>query len=112
LALGLSLSADVRTSLAQAPTYTVLHQFTGPDGYNPRGLIRDLAGNLYGTTITGTGAATFGTVFKLDPAGGLTTLHAFSFQEGSLPWGLMRDWAGNLYGTANLGGFINPICTI
>jgi hypothetical protein len=43
---------------------TVLHSFTGPDGQLPfHGLIRDAAGNLYGTTVLG-GASNSGT-FKL-----------------------------------------------
>jgi uncharacterized repeat protein (TIGR03803 family) len=47
---------------------TLLHAFTGGvDGATPLGsLIRDAAGNLYGTTVYG-GAFGFGTVFKIAP---------------------------------------------
>ena len=50
---------------------TVLHNFQGGsfDGKGPfAGVIRDSAGNLYGTTTRG-GAARAGVVFKLDAAG-------------------------------------------
>ena len=47
---------------------TVLHTFSaGTDGGTPLGgLIRDAAGNLYGTTMAG-GTFGFGTVFKITP---------------------------------------------
>jgi uncharacterized repeat protein (TIGR03803 family) len=50
-------------------TETVLHSFNsnGVDGYQPYGgLIRDAAGNLYGTTYSG-GAYGYGTVFEVTP---------------------------------------------
>jgi uncharacterized repeat protein (TIGR03803 family) len=69
-------------------------------------LIRDKAGNLYGTTILGT-METSGTVFKLAPDGTETVLHAFLGQpvDGALPAdGLIMDKRGNLYGTTQEGG--------
>ncbi len=49
----------------------VLHAFTGtPDGAHPDGdLVRDSAGNLYGTTSEG-GTYGDGTVFELGSQGG------------------------------------------
>jgi uncharacterized repeat protein (TIGR03803 family) len=49
-------------------TLSILYNFTGnSDGAFPyAGLVRDAAGNLYGTTSTG-GMWSFGTVFKLTP---------------------------------------------
>jgi uncharacterized repeat protein (TIGR03803 family) len=86
---------------------TVLHNFAGgaSDGATPRSaLIRDAAGNLYGTTQLG-GRANFGTIFRLDPTGHFTLLHSFAGADGSLPYaGLTRDSAGNLYGTTYQGG--------
>jgi uncharacterized repeat protein (TIGR03803 family) len=88
---------------------TVLHSFTGTDGTSPiAGVIRDAAGNLYGTTPQG-GPFSSGTVFKLDTAGKETVLHIFTGgsggKDGSYPDGaLVRDAAGNLYGTTQLGG--------
>jgi uncharacterized repeat protein (TIGR03803 family) len=96
------------TPAAQAQTYTVLHRFTGPDGYFPRaGLIADPAGSLFGTTYGG-GAAGFGTVFRLDTTG-LTVLNSFpGGADGAiLSAGLIRDSAGNLYGTTWVGGESN-----
>jgi uncharacterized repeat protein (TIGR03803 family) len=79
---------------------TVRHSFTGgADGGQPfAGLIRDAAGNLYGTTAGG-GAFGNGTVFKLDTTGKETVLHSFTGGAGgSSPIaGLIRDSAGNLY---------------
>ena len=85
---------------------TVLHTFTasnGGDSYPSGGLIKDSAGNLYGTT-SGT---TSGTVFKLDPAGHETVLYSFTgaFNDGISPnGGLILDSVGNLYGTTQFGG--------
>ena len=94
----------------------VLHSFTGVDGVdgsNPvGGLIRDPAGNLYGTTATGgvagIGGLGYGTVYKLDPAGKETILHSFTDgADGAFPAaGLVRDAAGNLYGTTPRGGSV------
>jgi uncharacterized repeat protein (TIGR03803 family) len=94
--------------LDSAGTETVLYAFTGGlDGWAPRaGLIRDAAGNFYGTTYAG-GAFDLGTVFKLDPTGTETLLYSFHGPDGSQPYaGLIRDEAGNLYGTTPWGG--NP----
>jgi uncharacterized repeat protein (TIGR03803 family) len=63
---------------------TVLHNFTGgSDGWLPVGasLVRDSAGNLYGTTPQG-GSADFGVVFKIDTKGNETILHTFSGTDG------------------------------
>lgn len=77
-----------------------------PDGSNPRtSLIRDEAGNLYGTTFFG-GLYGNGTVFKVDPTGHETVLYNFTGgADGANPWsGLVRDATGNLYGTTNHAG--------
>ncbi len=86
---------------------TVLHRFQGsPDGMFPFGsLVRDSAGNLYGTT-TGGGAYGLGTVFKLSAAGQFTLMYNFTGgNDGTSPAGtLVRDASGNLYGTTTAGG--------
>jgi uncharacterized repeat protein (TIGR03803 family) len=96
-----------------APSFMVLYSFHGtPDGAEPGAtLVRDAAGNLYGTTryggaeSTDCGGGVCGTVFKLSPAGVETILHSFNFTDGSQPFaGLIRDAAGNLYGTTTSGG--------
>src|SRR5207237_10155484 len=57
---------------------TVLHSFQGgTDGGSPRaGVIRDGAGNLYGTTTYG-GASGYGTVYRIDASGQETVLDSF-----------------------------------
>ena len=86
--------------------YQLLYSFSGPDGASPYApnVIRDAAGNIYGTTASG-GTSDMGVVFKLDPAGNETVLHSFSGPDGSLPTaGLIHDADGNLYGTTIGGG--------
>ena len=99
----------VTTHSAQAQTFTVLYKFAGGtgDGCDPyAGLVRDTAGNLYGTTV-GCGAFGWGTVFKVDTSRAETVLFNFSYSngDGAIPYGgLVRDSAGNLYGTTDYGG--------
>jgi uncharacterized repeat protein (TIGR03803 family) len=92
---------------AQTATETVLHNFpTPPKGAGPNaGVIRDSAGNLYGTTENG-GTAGAGVVFKVDTAGRQTVLYSFTGgADGANPYaGVVRDSAGNLYGTTYQGG--------
>jgi uncharacterized repeat protein (TIGR03803 family) len=90
---------------------TVLHTFTcGPGGGNPiSSVIRDSAGNLYGTAPSGgdaLGTVGKGVVYKVDPTGNETVLFTFmGDNEGGVPYGgLVRDGAGNLYGTTVVGG--------
>lgn len=74
------------------------------DGEFPvAGLIRDKAGNLYGTTTWG---GIIGTAFKLAPDGTETVLHDFADRpDGANPYGgLVIDKSGNLYGTTFQGG--------
>jgi uncharacterized repeat protein (TIGR03803 family) len=95
--------------LTSSGTLTVLHAFAGSpaDGVSPVAtLVRDGAGNLYGTTGKG-GAYDHGTVFKVTPNGTETLLQSFvsGKADGAYPYpGLMLDGAGNLYGTTVLGG--------
>ncbi len=91
---------------------TVLHRFgaTGDGTLPESGVIRDAAGNLYGTTSNGgafnCSGVGCGTIFKLDPSGKETVLYSFTGgSDGSSPWGgLTRDAAGNLYGTTIANG--------
>ena len=65
--------------LSPSGKFTVLHSFGtgGADGASPvASLVRDPAGNLYGTTIAG-GSSGLGTVFKLDKKGNFSVLTAF-----------------------------------
>jgi uncharacterized repeat protein (TIGR03803 family) len=95
---------------------TVLHTFAGypSDGANPyTPLIRDKAGNIYGTTNLGGSNCSFGygcgTVFKIDSSGSEKVLHNFtSGSDGCYPLqGLVMDKGGNLYGTSSQCGSAN-----
>jgi uncharacterized repeat protein (TIGR03803 family) len=100
---------------------TVLHSFTGgADGNGPRaGVIRDSAGNMYGTTLYGgdvsCNAGGFdgcGVVFVLSKSGKLRVLHTFEggTNDGAAPLaGVVRDSSGNLYGTTDSGGGLSCI---
>src|SRR5208282_3498323 len=87
------------------------HSFSFTDGSQPNGdLLRDAAGNFYGTTVLG-GSSNRGVVFKLDSQGNDTTLYNFTGgTDGGFPIGrVIRDAAGNLYGVTSLGG--DPVCS-
>jgi uncharacterized repeat protein (TIGR03803 family) len=109
LACGVTYGCGTVYKLDAAGALTVLYTFTGgTDGSLPDGgVIRDAAGNLYGTTSSGGGSANGGTVFKLDAAGNETVLCRFSQKaQGREPIaGLFRDSAGNLFGTTDQGGY-------
>jgi uncharacterized repeat protein (TIGR03803 family) len=87
---------------------TVLYRFSdGVDGGHPfSGVVRDAAGNLYGTTDDGGALFFYGTAFKLDTTGNYTVLHDFTGgSDGGYPTGtLILDASGNLYGTTSIGG--------
>jgi uncharacterized repeat protein (TIGR03803 family) len=88
---------------------SVLYSFAGgtTDGCQPYGgLLRDKAGNLYGTTY-GCGSSNAGTVYKLSATGKETVLHNFAGapSDGANPYltSLLMDAKGNLYGVAQRG---------
>jgi uncharacterized repeat protein (TIGR03803 family) len=102
-------------------TENILYNFTGyiHDGtgaFPEGGLIFDTAGNLYGTTSSGSHGGCnsghgCGTVFELLPQSGggwtATVLHYFAGngEDGNDATGsLVMDSGGNLYGTTVLGG--------
>jgi uncharacterized repeat protein (TIGR03803 family) len=86
---------------------TVLHRFSGgPDGGEPFApLVRDSAGNLYGTTVLG-GKYASGVIFRISPTDTFTPLYSFTGgNDGAFLYaGLVRDSLGNLYGAASSGG--------
>jgi uncharacterized repeat protein (TIGR03803 family) len=87
----------------------VLHSLSCAEGLYPLApLVRDSAGNLYGTAWGG-GAYDSGTVFELSPTGGgdwtFKVIHSFNGTDGSEPQSdLTLDASGNLYGMALCGG--------
>lgn len=104
-------------NLAQAQTFTVLHDFTrGKDGASPEvGLSIDGAGNLFGTANSG-GSAGFGTAFELARDHGgfdFKVLHTFTGGSvGSTDGGgpaarVIFGPNGTLYGSTTFGGNAN-----
>ncbi len=92
-------------------TENVIYSFIGI-AYGPvSALVRDAAGNFYGTTCEG-GAHRNGSVFKLTPSGGQwteTDVYVFTGgNDGACPWGsVILDPNGNIYGTTSGGGTHN-----
>jgi uncharacterized repeat protein (TIGR03803 family) len=97
------------TVAAPAQTFQVLHTFSGTDGSFPNGdLIRDPAGNFYGTAQFG-GASNQGVIFKLDSNGQETVLYSFTGgSDGGIPIGRLFANGGNFYGITSAGG--DPTC--
>ena len=100
---------------AGAETFKIIYRLTySVEGNSPTSpLLRDSAGNLYGTTEDGanpTCADGCGAAFELSPTsqGGWknTVLHKFTGGDdgNDIYGGLAMDSAGNLYGTAANGG--------
>ncbi len=96
-------------------TFIVLVTFEGTNGIGPATpVIRDRAGNIYGTTAAG-GYGGGGTIFKIDTAGKETVLHNFSYLSGqdcSPAQGLVMDKSGNLFGTTSSSDCNHPGGTI
>jgi uncharacterized repeat protein (TIGR03803 family) len=93
--------------LSSSGTETVLYSFPGfpTDGYYPASdLVRDSAGDLYGTTSYG-GQFGGGTVFEISSAGAESILYSFTGgMDGGNPNGLALNSSGNLFGTTYSGG--------
>ena len=107
--------AKTATGYASTPTTLVNFNYANGAGINPlAGLIRDAAGDLFGTTSGGgrIGGVNddYGTVFEIaNTATGYastpTTLLNFNGADGSDPvGGLIMDAAGDLFGTTARGG--------
>jgi uncharacterized repeat protein (TIGR03803 family) len=110
----LLLTAASVAQPASPPSFSLLYQFkSGRDGSSPySNLLLDQQGNLYGTTLID-GAYSYGTVFKVTPAGKETVLHSFTGTggDGATPVApLIMDAAGNLYGTTEYGGIFGYAC--
>ncbi len=109
------LAGFVAMQSAHAQTFTRLAYIgsINPTALTLSGVVRDTAGNIYGTTLEGgnTGGACgqfgCGTVYKVDSTGTLTVLYKFTGgSDGQSPLtGLVLDTLGNLYGSSSAGTF-------
>lgn len=106
LALAVALTLFVSTA-AHAQTFTALHEFSGTDGYQPYGtLIRDNAGNLYGTTFFSLSGMGSGTVFQLrDSRSGwlFNSLYQFTVSYGAHPSAALYSDQGVQFSAPHLG---------
>lgn len=97
--------------LDTAGKLTVLYNFPGGEyaGTPNPGLVRDTAGNFYGTAAGGTTGG--GVIFKVTPDGGGEVLYNFTYLYGVAPrWGVTLDTKGNLYGTTSYAGYAEYGC--
>jgi uncharacterized repeat protein (TIGR03803 family) len=102
----LAVVAMLASGAVAAGSTEVIFSFEEESGEYPyTELVRDGAGNLYGTAVEG-GEFGGGTVFQLTPSGTLTVLYNFAGQlDGGQPYGgVTLDAEGNLYGAAVVGG--------
>jgi uncharacterized repeat protein (TIGR03803 family) len=113
-----SIALTTSSPSSAAGDYKMLYSFQGEDEINDddddgsnaaTGLIFDVTGNAYGTTVTG-GVDNCGTVFELKRLGHgqwqEIVLYSFTcFNDGKNPHGgVAFDKAGNLVGTTVAGG--------
>lgn len=97
--------------LTTGGSFTLLTSFTGTAGFArgavPQQLVRHPDGNFYGTTQAG-GAAGWGTVIRMTPAGTVTTLAEFTgtagLTNGETPAGPLTFSGTTLYGATRDGG--------
>jgi uncharacterized repeat protein (TIGR03803 family) len=98
---------------SSAGQFTTLHEFSGPEGANPVGVLLDSQANLWGTTWQGglgwnptLGNFGLGTIFEYSSGGTLTNPLLFSTTNGggNAAAGLTADGQGNYYGTTYEGG--------
>jgi uncharacterized repeat protein (TIGR03803 family) len=99
--------------LSAAGQFAEVHQFSGPEGANPVGMLIDGGGNLFGTTWQGgsnwnptLGNFGLGTVFERAADGTFSNPVLFSAANGggNISGGLATDGQGTFYGTTYQGG--------
>jgi uncharacterized repeat protein (TIGR03803 family) len=96
-------SDDAGTIFRMDPSgkVTTLHEFiASSEGSSPNKLCLGRDGNLYGTTFTSGPGFSYGTVYKMTPAGVFTLLHSFDSDGIQFPFApLVEGNTGEFYGT-------------
>ena len=88
--------------------YLKIHDFSGPDGEQPKGSLYYDGTFLYGTTWKG-GINNQGTIFKIKPDGtGFTSIFSFGNLTGNYPLASLISDGTFLYGTCSAGGSGQP----
>lgn len=94
--------AAVMPTIADAQTYSPLFNCDSTVASPYSSLIQGADGNFYGTASQG---RSYGTVFKMTPAGSVTIIHSFNNSDGASPYAaLVLGTDGNFYGTTLQGG--------
>jgi uncharacterized repeat protein (TIGR03803 family) len=94
----LALIGWLAATMPVAAQFTLLHSFSGEDGYFPVGSLTLSGSTLYGMTHEG-GSSEKGTVFKINTDGtGFTLLHSFSGKDGAFPNSSLTLSGSTLYG--------------
>jgi uncharacterized repeat protein (TIGR03803 family) len=104
-------------SITPSGRETVLYRFKGypDDGAIPTGVLVEINGTLYGTTVLGgsgkcergvVGYVGCGTAFAVTTSGSESPLYSFGSTkyDGVFPNGILSDVKGKLYGTTPFGG--------
>ncbi len=92
--------------------FTLLHQFSGPDGETPTSILREGPGGiLYGITEAG-GTHGDGVLFSIKPNGTYTVLHNFAggTADAEQPTTLLISTSGTLVGSSIQGGLTKAAC--
>jgi uncharacterized repeat protein (TIGR03803 family) len=94
---------------SQTGGFSTLASFSSSTPTKLSGVVRDSAGNLWGTNAwggvnCGANSNGCGFIYELTSGGALNTVYQFSGTDGATPGPLVFDSQGNLWGLTNLGG--------
>jgi uncharacterized repeat protein (TIGR03803 family) len=105
--LGTIFAVDPTTG---AETFRYSFRENTGDGYWPWAGLLNVKGTLYGTTSTGAGSTSWGTVFAFNPKTGKEkTIYAFknNNSDACFPYASLIRFNGKLYGTTDAGATLD-----
>ncbi len=100
LALAIVFALPLATPAAQAQSFQVIHNFTGPDGALPKAGLTIRSGKLYGTTWAGHEGSGWGGVFQLRPHNSAWLFQDLHVFDGQPLDRVVFGPNGTLYGTS------------